>query len=64
MADLAEHIDKNRLPDISLEEVRSVSMFAHLDDEQAEKVIESFKQLSLIIFEYYITQQRKKNRNS
>ncbi|GEM_PF-4517596 len=60
MADLAEHIDENRLPDISLEEVRNVYMFAHLDDEQAEKVVESFKQLSLIIFEYYDHSTKKK----
>ena len=50
---ISGNIDKNRKHDITLDEVREVPMFAHFTDEQAQEVIDSFKQLSNIIFNFY-----------
>lgn len=59
-----DKIDTARKHDITLQEVRSVPMFAHFTDEQAMEVVESFKQLSHIIFEYYQNGKIKKAKNS
>ncbi|HEY9002726.1 MAG TPA: hypothetical protein VIM89_15325 [Mucilaginibacter sp.] len=52
-------MDITREHDITIGEVKSYAMFAHFTDEQAREVIDTLKQLSVIIFKYH---QNKKKR--
>jgi hypothetical protein len=60
---ILNNIDKNREHDLTLDEVRSVPMFAHFTDEQAMEVIESFRQLSVIVFKFYQNTKKKASEN-
>ena len=59
-----EEIHKDRKHDLTLKEVKSVSMFSHFTDEEAKGVVESFKQLSLIVFEFYQNQMEEITENN
>jgi hypothetical protein len=48
-----------RIDDITIAEVKSCSAFAHFTDEQAMEVISTFKQFTVIIFEFFQRNQSK-----
>jgi hypothetical protein len=50
---LHDDIDYSRTHDVTIEEVRSCRMFAHLTDEQACEVIETIKKFTHIVYNYY-----------
>jgi len=45
MSAIIYDIDNNRMHDLTIEEVKSCSMFMHLSDEEVQEVIESLKSL-------------------
>lgn len=45
--------DYNRTHDITIEEVKACPMFAHLTDEEAREVVETLKQFTVIVYNFY-----------
>ena len=54
------NIDQTRVHDITIEEVKACSLFAHLTDEEAQEVITTIKRFSLIIYHCYQREKVKK----
>lgn len=52
-------IDRNRQHDITIDEVKACSMFAHLSDEEAQEVVDTVKRFVLIVYNFYQKEQRK-----
>jgi hypothetical protein len=52
--------DRTREHDITIAEVKSCPLFAHLTDEEALEVVNTIKQFSLIIYHYYQREKDKK----
>ncbi|CAM3972780.1 hypothetical protein MUGA111182_19890 [Mucilaginibacter galii] len=48
-----------RIDDITIAEVKSCSAFAHFTDEQAIEVRSSFKQFTMIMFDFFQRNQHK-----
>ena len=55
-----KNTDRSRVHDITIEEVKSCSLFAHLTDEEAQEVIETIKRFSLIVYHCYNREKVKK----
>jgi len=55
------NIDRSREHDITIEEVKSCPLFAHLTDEEAQEVITTIKRFSLIIYHCYQQEKVKKS---
>ncbi len=59
MASILQDMDISREHDITIAEVKACPMFANVTDEQATEVIDTLKQLAVIIFNDY--QNKTKN---
>ncbi|PWK72938.1 hypothetical protein LX99_04268 [Mucilaginibacter oryzae] len=61
MADEAKNYKRSfRDADLTIDEIRSCKGFEHFTDEQALQVIANFKEFSLIVFNYYRRNLRKR----
>ena len=52
------NIDYNRKHDLTIEEVKSCSIFKDLTDEQAQEVIDTIKRFTVIAFEIYMCDKK------
>lgn len=43
----------NRMDDLSLKEIRSCYLFAHLSDKQISEILDTLKQFTIVVFDYY-----------
>jgi hypothetical protein len=55
-----DNMDRTRVHDITVDEVKSCALFAHLTDEEAKEVVETIQRFSLIIFHCYSREKVKK----
>lgn len=51
--------DYTRIDDITLDEVKAVPIFKDFSDEQALEVIQTIKEFTLIVYEYYQKNRQK-----
>jgi hypothetical protein len=53
------NLDPKRKHDLTVDEVRSCPWFAHFTDDQAQEVIRTFKELSIIAYDIYRRENQK-----